>query len=453
MEDEEFPDHYALLGVSIQASLDEIRKAYWREAKFWFPDRFLGRAEEDIHRAETMMKKLNMAKSELLHSVEAKQDYDSMLIQWRAFKTVKAVVVSAFGDGNYVSIQDALDMTPDGVEIIVKRGVYNESLNIVRPVSIVGGDPPESVRITGQIGATLTIDINDVVIRGISISSVDAVGLFVRAGTPTISDCFISSEKFDAARIVGDSARPELIRCRIFGGKAGIAVSWGSEPTIRECEFDHIDEDAIRISDRAKPRIISCKIRNSGGRGIAIWGDAFGSIESCEITGSRGENVGVWGNAKPQIWMCEISDSFSHGLHLYQDSAGEITDCSFSGNGGEDLLIDPGANVSISNCRTSGVIGPARAYRKQLALPNMPKSALRGNRKTKRDGDEDIVTRLKTAGVKMIDKRPNGGALWIVGGVELEPFMSELRQDGFSFQYAPSGGRATSHRPSWFMRC
>jgi hypothetical protein len=48
-------------------------------------------------------------------------------------------------------------------------------------------------------------------------------------------------------------------------------------------------------------------------------------------------------------------------------------------------------------------------------------------------------------GYELIDRTDSSGALWIVGGRELD---ADLRPLGFSF--APAGGRATRNRPAWY---
>jgi hypothetical protein len=53
-------------------------------------------------------------------------------------------------------------------------------------------------------------------------------------------------------------------------------------------------------------------------------------------------------------------------------------------------------------------------------------------------------------GLEVIDKRPAGGAFWVVGGAELAPVMDELKRQGIHFTFLPGGGKATGHRPSWF---
>ena len=68
-EPTDLPDYYQLLGVSFNASEDEIRRAYRRMAMQWHPDR------NDDPAAEEMMKKINGA-WEILGDPESKAEYD-----------------------------------------------------------------------------------------------------------------------------------------------------------------------------------------------------------------------------------------------------------------------------------------------------------------------------------------------------------------------------------------
>ena len=62
----------------------------------------------------------------------------------------------------------------------------------------------------------------------------------------------------------------------------------------------------------------------------------------------------------------------------------------------------------------------------------------------------DFVSFLTERGVEVVDKRPQGGALWAVGGPELGTLMAKIREKGVRFQFVEHGGRATRYRPAWF---
>jgi very-short-patch-repair endonuclease len=62
----------------------------------------------------------------------------------------------------------------------------------------------------------------------------------------------------------------------------------------------------------------------------------------------------------------------------------------------------------------------------------------------------DPVILFTSMGCEVIDKRPLGGNLWILGGNELDAAMSELAARGIKFSFKPEGGKATGHRAAWF---
>jgi len=73
-------------------------------------------------------------------------------------------------------------------------------------------------------------------------------------------------------------------------------------------------------------------------------------------------------------------------------------------------------------------------------------------RQTSVPGD-DLIATLEERGVDYVDKRPNGGALWAIGGAELSTVMSDLAKRGYKFTFSARGGRATMQRPGlWFVK-
>ncbi|MDP2729714.1 MAG: DUF2791 family P-loop domain-containing protein, partial [Dehalococcoidales bacterium] len=61
-----------------------------------------------------------------------------------------------------------------------------------------------------------------------------------------------------------------------------------------------------------------------------------------------------------------------------------------------------------------------------------------------------LVERLRSRGLEVIDKRPSGGALWVIGGLELMSLLKQLGDQGVSFKFASGGGQATKERPAWW---
>ena len=66
---------YDVLGVGVDADLEEVRRAYYCKAQLLHPDRFAGSSPEEQERAEAEMKAVNAAWSTLRHA-EARHRYD-----------------------------------------------------------------------------------------------------------------------------------------------------------------------------------------------------------------------------------------------------------------------------------------------------------------------------------------------------------------------------------------
>lgn len=70
--------HYDVLGVGVDAGLEEIRRAYYRKAQLLHPDRYGGCSPEEQKRHETEMKAVNAAWA-TLRNAEARRAYDVAL--------------------------------------------------------------------------------------------------------------------------------------------------------------------------------------------------------------------------------------------------------------------------------------------------------------------------------------------------------------------------------------
>lgn len=55
-----------------------------------------------------------------------------------------------------------------------------------------------------------------------------------------------------------------------------------------------------------------------------------------------------------------------------------------------------------------------------------------------------LLQSLRGLGLEVIDKRPSGGVLWVIGGQELKKQLQQFERQGVRFVFASSGGQATS---------
>ena len=64
----------------------------------------------------------------------------------------------------------------------------------------------------------------------------------------------------------------------------------------------------------------------------------------------------------------------------------------------------------------------------------------------------DILEFLNASGVRYVDKRANGGSLWIIGGKELSDVVAKAKVLGYAFHFKKEGGRAIKNQPGWWAK-
>jgi curved DNA-binding protein CbpA len=64
----------------------------------------------------------------------------------------------------------------------------------------------------------------------------------------------------------------------------------------------------------------------------------------------------------------------------------------------------------------------------------------------------DLLVFLHEQRLVTVDKRPQRGRLWVFDGLKATEVFSRLERQGFRFIFLPQGGRATQHKPSWYLK-
>ena len=66
-----------------------------------------------------------------------------------------------------------------------------------------------------------------------------------------------------------------------------------------------------------------------------------------------------------------------------------------------------------------------------------------------------LISFFEEKGLEVVDKRPMGGALWVVGEKDdIKQYVKEAYTIfGAWGNYSQKGGKATKHKPGWFTNC
>ena len=96
---------------------------------------------------------------------------------------------------------------------------------------------------------------------------------------------------------------------------------------------------------------------------------------------------------------------------------------------------------------------PAKSPKSKSAKSTEPKKPKHAHPKTdgSRINEKQVVSILREAGHRVIDKRSKGGNLWVLADKSAKPLMNDLAKKGYEFKYKPEGGRATKGNSAWWL--
>jgi len=97
----------------------------------------------------------------------------------------KILYVGGYGDGNFSSIQEAINKAENGTIIYVHSGIYYENLLINKSINMIGKDKYNTIIDGNEIGTVITIIADNVSVNGFTIQN----------SSLYYTDCFVSGVK------------------------------------------------------------------------------------------------------------------------------------------------------------------------------------------------------------------------------------------------------------------
>ena len=127
----------------------------------------------------------------------------------------------------------------------------------------------------------------------------------------------------------------------------------------------------------------------------------------------------------------------------------------FGGFKRETPVIKPITSAPLEKPQQIQLDDVIPTMRPPVQYPKQPEKKFPEKQITQSDSTlsaDSLINSLKKSGVKYIDKRDNGGALWIIGGHELDSQIREYKNKGIIFTFKPGGGKATGHKDAWWTK-
>jgi len=270
----------------------------------------------------------------------------------------KTVIVSANGNGDFARIGEALRNVAPNTRLIIRPGLYNESLVVDKNVEIIGDGKPEEIKIVAANSSCLQMQSEKAIVRGLTLRGNGArtgrafFAVDVPHGALILENCDISSDTLSCVAIHGANANPFLKNCSIHdGADSGIYIFDNARARIENCDVYHNANANIAIKQGAHPTVKNCRVFEGNNGGVVVWQNgAAGEIENCEIFGHRLANVSVSDSANPSFRSCKIFGGRDTGVFVHQGGYGKFEDCAVHDNQKAEVVIIEKSNSALRRC-------------------------------------------------------------------------------------------------------
>jgi parallel beta-helix repeat protein len=268
-----------------------------------------------------------------------------------------ALVVSADNSGDFVSISEAIKAAADGATILVRPGLYEESLTISKQIEIVGDGAVKDIVVRSRNESCVSMLSERAAIKNLTLQSAagksgeQVFGVDVQSGELLLENCDVTSDSLACIAVRGAEANPLIRNCRIADGAGGGIYFFDSAGgTVESCEILRNRSASVVIAQKADPHFKKCLVADGENAGFWIYENGLGTIDDCEITGhNAGEVVASGGN--PVLRGCEIHNSNQSGVFAENSGSVLLEECSIYENGDAGISVDSRSIVVASNCQ------------------------------------------------------------------------------------------------------
>jgi len=236
--------------------------------------------------------------------------------------------VGGSGEGNYSSIQAALDDALDGYTIIVYPGVYNENIVITKQITLIGKDRDNTV-INGGKGDVVFITASNVKINGFTITNSDNIG----------DDAGI--------RIYNYTYYCEISNCTVTNCNRGIFGYHIGYATIKDCTISDIyRKSGIAFYYSSHNSISNLTVKNINWTGIYFNGGGYNVIENCDVSNCKAYAITLDFSQYCTVSNCSLKKSMNC-IKLAHSTHNEFSGNIVTESDGSGIVLYPHSNGNI----------------------------------------------------------------------------------------------------------
>jgi parallel beta-helix repeat protein len=264
--------------------------------------------------------------------------------------------------GHYTTISAALRSAQPGDRLLIRPGVYRESLRIDVPVMLLGcpsggHGASSSVTITSSRNHTVHSTASFARMDHITLRQTGSSGrscLLVSRGRLDVSDCDISSASGLCVEVT-DSAAPIVRHSRIHGGAAaGLWFRASGGGLVEGNEIWGNGWSGVQISDESNPELLRNYIHDNKSAGIISFNHGRGIARHNDITSNGKGGVQVRSRASPELVCNRIFAERSFGVWVYEHGLGRFEDNDIVNNAWSGFQVEESSAPNVVGNRLRG---------------------------------------------------------------------------------------------------
>jgi parallel beta-helix repeat protein len=336
-----------------------INQRVWRKRLLWFAPLTL------ILLAAGLMFVRPLETFNLLHRAEASEE---------TAPAPGTLVVSQSGSAQYRSIGAALADAAPGMTILVRPGVYQESVLIDKAITLTAGE-----RAAGQVtiecaeNGCVRLAADGARVRNLTVrarlgfwarlfGSGEPTAIAVVSGHPLIENCDVSSNSGAGIVVIGSGSEPEIKSVKVHDCRLnGLLFTNRSHGLVEDCDIYRNGWAGIRSEDGSQPVVRRSRIHHGQMDGVLLAMQGTGTFEECEIFENYYSGVQVKEASSVALNHCRIFNQKRGGIFVHDRSSGRVEECEMFGNAYAGIEIADQGNAQVVGSKvhhgqTTGII-------------------------------------------------------------------------------------------------
>ena len=260
----------------------------------------------------------------------------------------------------YPTIAAALAMSQSGDTILVKPGIYSESLVIDQAVSLIGDGDRDDIVIESYNRSCLSLRVPGIYIGGLTVRMRGGVNITssiygaidVVRGQSEIVDCDLLSSSYACLYLSGSDSVGIVRRCTIHDSSGyGVLIATVGRGMLEQCTISGNAYAEVAVIQNSEVTLHDCTLSDGKGYGLLVTECSLGHLLRCDVSRNAQAGVAICEGSDADISACTLHDGLASGVTFRQDAHGILEDCEIYANQSSAVEIKQNSDPIIRACK------------------------------------------------------------------------------------------------------